>query len=107
MRSALHLLILIAVLACGLHFGEAAEGHDRAVFHQATLEADASAATGEEGDDASGQSAESGHHHCPIAPDMSHGSEPCAVVPDRMLLAQRVDPLRSRAQAPLVEPPLA
>ena len=100
MRRALHILLVLSVLWCGLHLtGES--GASAATLDHGLLAEDC----GKEGDADSESAAHMGHHHCPLAPDQRIASlgaiAPLGAV--RGLL--RIAALASLSQAPPLEPP--
>ncbi|HKY81141.1 MAG TPA: hypothetical protein VJM09_06680 [Sphingobium sp.] len=106
MRRAIHLLLLMAVLWCGLHLSraEADETAWAAAETSAHVQAD-----GDISDDHSQPHVSHGcHSHCPIAPDLDmdlafefHARVSAVIFPLPSL------PLTSAAQAPPLEPPSA
>lgn len=108
MSRALHLLIMLCVLMCGLHLGEPAQAHDG----PAQPEYAQNAATDSDKDDrVPGESTklgQGGHSHCPMTPEQT-GAPAFAQLPlaDAMLFAAPVTVLHSLSQAPPVDPPLA
>jgi len=104
MRRALHLLILAAVLCCGLHLGNAVEAREQ-MAHQ-TADAEHHADHEDEGCGQPGDGAEGGHHHCPVAPAQPAALLAGAPIPRAMLGAMPIAVLHSRSLPPPIEPPL-
>lgn len=107
MRRVLHILLMIAVLCCGIHLGEDAAAHEGApayeIEHATPLPPD-------DADDPceTGKVAHAGHHHCPVASDPSPGALPSEIASsDALLFCRPVAALRSRSLPPPVEPPAA
>jgi hypothetical protein len=82
MRRALHLLVIVTVLMCGLHVGESAEAHAGVEQHQPFSVFDAPSAKDEGSDRGNTKAAHASHHHCPMAADLADHE------------ARRRDPLR-------------
>lgn len=106
MRAAFRLLVMIAVLWCGLHLDEPAHAHEDIEQHQVL---DAPDPDGDDRPDRDGPSkAAHVHHHCPMAAEPRTGT--VSVGPGltaEILFPGRVAVLHSLSQAPPVEPPSA
>ncbi|KRA84271.1 hypothetical protein [Altererythrobacter sp. Root672] len=108
MRRALHLLLLLAVLWCGIHVGEPAMAHDETLHHQLAAADDSSRDAGGEKQDGVFDAAHVGHHHCPMAPACNDGAASSTGLTDGApVFAAAVAPLASLSQAPPLEPPAA
>lgn len=106
MRRALHLLLALTVLWCGLHVMEPAEAL-AGPFHadHGTKRADA-AGDQDEPDHAPARHA--CHHHCPVAPDLRGASEAAPLAPAAPILSvANPAALASLAHAPPLQPPSA
>lgn len=106
MRGAIHLLIIAAVLWCGLHLSSAeADVVGSASFSMSVL----AQADHDSSDDHSQQSAPHGcHSHCPLATDIASGPALGEPVPVKTaLFALPSARLASIALAPPIEPPSA
>ena len=106
MRPALHLLIILCVLMCGLHLGESAEAHDRLTEYAQNAATD----DGKDGETPreAAKLGQAGHNHCPMTPDLTGAPAIAQLLPaDAMLFAPPVAALHSLSQAPPIEPPLA
>lgn len=101
------LFLIAAVLWCCANVAEPAEAHSSASFDQAViLDAAHQHADGDCAD--RGETAQAGHHHCHIAPDLhTRASDATRLSGTPLLFAGQSAPLRSRAQAPPIEPPPA
>jgi hypothetical protein len=108
MRRMLHLLVVIAVLMCGLHIGEPAFAYDEADHHQIGQDAGQTSDSDEGSPKDSGNVGPSGHHHCPMTPDPRDMAALSGITPaEALLFAHPVDILHSLSQAPPVDPPSA
>ncbi|KKC24612.1 hypothetical protein [Sphingomonas sp. SRS2] len=105
MRRFLHLLILTAVLCCGVHIGNEAQAREHVA--QQLLETQDHDDSGAAPHGAPGNAADGGHHHCPAAPGPRAASIGGAIVVKAILCAAPVAVLYSRSQQPPVEPPSA
>ncbi|KRB80828.1 hypothetical protein ASE00_17585 [Sphingomonas sp. Root710] len=106
MRRALHLLILAAVLCCGLHLGNEAQAREHVAQH--LLETGNHDDAGDDGaSDAAADLADGGHHHCPASPAPRLAAICGPSAPKALLTAMPVAVLHSRSSRPPVEPPLA
>jgi hypothetical protein len=103
MRRAVRLLLVFAVLWCGLHLDEAAKARaDWAYGAAAPASSDNSSDRGDEPENI----AHIGHHHCPMAPDPRVTTpDDAAVKPVGLHFARPAMALHSLAQAPPLEPP--
>lgn len=105
MLGAFRILLLFAVLWCGLHFDEAAEA--KADWAYAAAESDTSGSSSDRGEEPE-NIAHASHHHCPIAPDPRVLANEEAVADLAALhFAKSTAALHSLAQAPPLEPPTA
>jgi hypothetical protein len=108
MRRVLHLLLLMAVLWCGIHVGEPAMAHDQTLHHQFESAGDRGHDDAGETQDGALDVAHVGHHHCPMAPACDDASAAAIGIGDGApLLAAIISPLASLSQAPPLEPPAA
>lgn len=108
MRRFLQLLVLAAVLACGIHPGEPAMAHEDAAHHLLHAESHLQTGDGEDGHQSSDRIAHAGHNHCPLAPDAdSTGGGDAPFQTAAPPFAYLVKPLESLSRAPPVEPPSA
>jgi hypothetical protein len=108
MHRALHLLIMVSVLMCGVHFGETAQAHAAVDEHQTFSHTDAQTDQGDDNDRTPANAAHAMHHHCPVATDLrvAFGVEAISIG-KAIPFATPVAALGSLSQAPPVEPPLA
>ncbi|ATE63746.1 hypothetical protein [Rhizorhabdus dicambivorans] len=107
MRRLWPLLIIFAVLCCGLHVGEADTAHVAIEHHQLASDDPAAADNGDDRPELPGKIADAGHHHCPVAPDQAPPLLLCRAAPVALLTSRPVAILSSLALAPPVEPPSA
>ena len=99
----LHLLLIIAVLWCGLHVAEGDAALAQPAFGQQIAEV-ACDATPEPVPHVPHVS----DHHCPMAPDLDFGWHGAQIAPsDGPLFTRPAAPLVSFSQAPPLEPPAA
>jgi|GEM_PF-3243463 len=107
MQRAIHILLIVAVIWCGAHlFMPDHVVADLAV--EACVEA--APASGDAQDTPAGpaKSDHVSHHHCPIAPERTAGADEGALFPSKVaLFAMPAAVLRSRSQAPPLQPPAA
>lgn len=105
MHRAMHLLIMIGVLLCGLHFCATAEAHDDAP-RQGMFSAPHD--SGDNGAPDPAKLAHGTHHHCPVAPDPDVPARPAAALPpESAFFARPAAPMHSLSRAPPIEPPAA
>lgn len=101
----LRFLMVLSVLICSMHIAEPASAHaagDENGFH---MVADHSH---EDNSEPGSKIAHSGHHHCPVAPDLRQtGNDQETLASREPLFAARASRLTSRAPPPLLDPPLA
>jgi hypothetical protein len=107
MRRLLSLLIILAVLGCGLQLGEKETALEVAIHHQFALDAPLHANDGDASTGQPAKHADAGHHHCPIAPDLRSEPVLCAPVVETILTVRPVLVMPSLALAPPIEPPAA
>ena len=102
--SIMRLLMVIGVLLCSMHIAEPASAHStssEAAFH---LSADDSEPDRQE---PASVPVHSGHHHCPVAPDLRAAADHAGLAFGHApLFASAVTPLASRVLPPLLDPPL-
>ncbi len=101
--ATMRLLMILGVLLCSMHLAEPASAHasDNG-FHLVSDKADG------ERQEPTSNITHSGHHHCPVAPDLRQTIGDFQAFSSRELLfAAPVAPLSSRAPPPLLDPPLA
>lgn len=98
-------LMILGVLLCSMHLAEPASAHvdgDENTVHLTSAQDDG------EGQPPASDIVHSGHHHCPVAPDMRNPAEGEAMAPaGDLLFAAPTSRLTSRAPPPLLDPPLA
>ena len=108
MRRALHFLVIVTVLMCGLHLGETAQAHADIDQHQVFSDADAPSGEDEDSDRGLAKAAHASHHHCPVAADLKAASGSQERMPsDAILFTRPAAALHSLSQAPPLEPPVA
>lgn len=98
-------LMILGVLLCSMHLAEPASAHVDGDEHAVHL-----TSTQDDGDSQPPASdiIHSGHHHCPVAPDLRNIAGDEAIVPaGDLLFAEPTSRLTSRAPPPLLDPPLA
>lgn len=108
MRCALHLLIILCVLMCGLHLGEPAEAHGGHLQTEHAQGATTDLGKDNEGPAESAKLGQGTHSHCPMTPDQTGAVAIAPAAPaDMILFVTPVAVLHSLSQAPPVDPPLA
>jgi ABC-type nickel/cobalt efflux system permease component RcnA len=106
MRAAFRLLMMIAVLWCGVHLDEPAHAFEKVQQHQ-FQDAPESNGDGQADHNGSSQAAHV-HHHCPLAAEHRPGIDTAEPrLASDILFHVRVAVLHSLSQAPPVEPPAA
>ena len=101
----MRMIMILAVLFCSMHVAEPASAHaaDSAQIFEAGQD-DADKGSPEP----AAKFAHTGHHHCPVAPDVWQASPDAApALVNAPLFAAAVVALASRASPPLLDPPLA
>lgn len=104
MARLLNLAVILSVLWCGLHLVEPAGTAPGLVdiAHAQSLPADS------HDDGGAGQVGHSGHHHCPVTPNLPAAGNMTAPVPCRVpVFMPSAAPLGSLAHAPPLQPPTA
>lgn len=107
MRRAMHLLVALAVLWCGLHLSPAEADESFGADGAALILQDADC-EGDRTDHELPHVAHAGHSHCPVASDDGRGpvlTDPFLAEVTPFAASPKV--LTSRSQAPPIEPPAA
>lgn len=103
MRLAMHLLLAICLVWCGLHVAEPAEAHAAGQAEVSLIAEDC-----DKTPEGEGRAAHLHHHHCPVAPDQrlaARGS--LSFSAQELRFPGRIVPLHSLSRAPPLEPPAA
>lgn len=101
--ATMRLLMILGVLLCSMHLAEPASAHasDNG-FHLVSDKGD------NESQEPASNIVHSGHHHCPVAPDLRQSAADMdAPLIREPLFAAPAAPLASREPPPLLDPPLA
>jgi hypothetical protein len=102
MLRALRILVITAVLLCGLHIGEDARADEAGKQPAVEL------AFTDEAPTPAGEADQRVHHHCPVAQDADFALAFEDLPPSASLIfARPVSRLHSLSQAPPTQPPLA
>lgn len=100
----MRLLMVIGVLLCSMHVAEPASAHSTSsetAFHLSINDG------GSDRQEPASVPVHSGHHHCPVAPDLRAAVADAGLAFARApLFANAVTRLASRVLPPLLDPPL-
>ncbi len=100
----MRLLMVIGVLLCSMHVAEPASAHSTSSETAFHLTADDSERDRQE---PASVPVHSGHHHCPVAPDLRATADDAGLAfAHAPLFAGAVTQLASRVLPPLLDPPL-
>lgn len=105
MRAAFRLLTILCFAWCALGIAEPAAAHGEGVTAHAHSQ---SAPDSDDDSDSTGQVALDGHHHCPLAYDLTTGAIAMpASKPGAQIMKSKVVSLASLTHAPPLQPPSA